>query len=256
MITNSIIYGINLNVPLSEFEQGLDSRCQSTDMHYNINVKRSKKGYSIAEIRINYDSVADQEAVFLFPLSNNNTSINFISTSFKEMNKTFYAYTFEDREDDTVYYYSEDPFSLFCEYIKDLAIDKGGTMIYKTYEGEPIAIIDGKQKIVSPCVVDVYGKVYGPTIKDDIAVSVDEDVDGITLKEWLREHKEEEVIKNILTSDKSNTEKYYAIAKYLMALKQEEKISQELFKSLFEQAGIFDKFENDNTLSVVYKLLF
>ena len=258
MITNSCIYGINLSVPLTEFDEGLEKRSEENGMFYNLEIKHSKKGYKMAHITLKDEDYEQQNAEFLFPVTSDGSNINLIDTSFKEMNNTFYEYQYEEEimNGTMGYDIDKDPFAMFCEYIKDIATMKNGTFIYKTLFGEPIAIIEGKQKVVSPCVVDIYGKVYGHTIKDDVKADVDfGDIEGMNLKEWLRQHKEEEIIKNILMSDKVTLGKYYDIAKYLITLKQKDELPYPLFKSLFQQAGMLDQFENDTTLNSIYKLL-
>ena len=260
MITNSIIYSINVDATVSEFETALQDFIsnKNLDVEFNTEIKKSKKGYTIYDLTMHNNEDSYQEVEFLFPVSND--TIHFVNTSFKEMNKSFYSFNVDEATSQNLYIddynITNDPFNVFCSCIEQIARNKGGTIIYKSFLEAPTAIVDGKSKIVQPCVVDVYGKVYGQSVKDEEVKVQVEDIQGMNLKDWLKEHKEDSNIVAILSSNKDNTDKYYDIAKYLIVLKNKDELSTDLFKSLFEQAGMIDGFVKDNTLSNIYKLMF
>ena len=260
MITNSIIYNINVDATVNEFETALQVYIsdKNLDIEFNTEIMKSKKGYTIYDLKMHNNEDSRQEVEFLFPISND--TIHFVNTSFKEMDKSFYSFNVDAASLQNLYIYdydtANDPFDVFCSCVEQIAKTKGGTIMYKSFLKQPVAIVDGKSKIVQPCIVDVYGKVYGQSIKDeDIKVAV-ENTQGMNLKDWLKENKGDSNIVSILSSDKDNTDKYYDIAKYLIVLKNKDELSTDLFRSLFEQAGMIDGFVKDNTLSNIYKLMF
>lgn len=247
---NFTIADINLNIPVQDFERGLQDCINnySSQMNYSLKPMKTRMGKNMYKLTV--DNCNNSNIEIIGERDDVTGDIQFHPLKLANMGESFYQGHYDDLD---IAGEDEDPTMFIAYAFRILCIDYKGSFACIDPNGSTTLVKDGSQKYAtSIALVDKDGNVYSCAGAKSIKGASDGPDFSVKkpIGDWLQENPE--VQSELAKFPQIDTKMNY-IGKYLINAKINEEIDSDEFMDIFCQAGIIG-FSEPSVLKI-YKLI-